>query len=110
MTHKRIGKDLPKSERDGGGRARPVVKEDKAFEMLRVRAEAAMDSLLSEVRSSKAQEQRAQAVYEARADSKIKQYKLSDMSRIWVEKPRNRARYWDGPAGKLPVTKSPLFF
>lgn len=63
----------------------------KTFELSRAKAEEALKSLLADVRSSKTEEQRAQAVYEARAGSKLKRYKLEDMPKIWIEKPRKRS-------------------
>ncbi|VGO12623.1 hypothetical protein PDESU_01176 [Pontiella desulfatans] len=64
---------------------------DKAFERSRIKAEEALNVLLADVHSNKTEEQRAQAVYEARAGSKLRKYKLSDLSKIWLEKPRKRA-------------------
>lgn len=64
---------------------------DKAFERSRIKAEEALNVLLADVHSNRTEEQRAQAVYEARAGSKLKKYKLSDLAKIWLEKPRKRA-------------------
>jgi integrase len=60
------------------------------FENSRGEAQAALDKLLDEVHSGKSETQLAEAVYEARAGQRLNRYKIDDLSKIWIDKPRRR--------------------
>lgn len=70
--------------------ARLAEEGDRVFENSRIRAEEAFDSLRARLDTNKSEEELAQAVYQARAGKKLKRYRLEDMAKIWIEKPRKR--------------------
>jgi integrase len=63
---------------------------DRLFENSRIRAEEKFNTMMAALDSGKSEEQLAEAVYQARAGSKLKKYLLADMPQIWIDKPRNR--------------------
>ncbi len=60
------------------------------FENSRGQAQEAFDRLMEDIHSGKSETQLAEAVYEARAGKKLKRYRIEDLSKIWIEKPRKR--------------------
>ena len=58
------------------------------FEQSRTRAETKLDALMEEVHSTRSTEELMQAVYQARAGSTLKRFKIEDLKQIWIDKPR----------------------
>lgn len=70
------------------------------FEKSRSEADAAMQAHLQAVNGNRKTEDFAQAVHEARTGRRVDTYLLEDLSRLWLEKPRNK------PASKTHSLKS----
>ena len=60
------------------------------FERSKGEAESALQALLADVNGSRKTEEFAQAVHEARTGRKVKSHKISDLSGLWENKPRNK--------------------
>ena len=87
------GKDFVKNLHVEIRGTRPVTLQETGsvyFENSRGEAQAALDKLLDEVHSGKSETQLAEAVYEARAGQRLNRYKIDDLSKIWINKPRRR--------------------
>lgn len=75
-------------------RGRPPAPDEEhgsvQFEKSRTEAGIVLKAMLAEVNGGRKTEELAQAVHEARSGRKVEAYLLADLSRLWLEKPRNK--------------------